>query len=302
MSELMKQQNELSTDINTITAEINAYQRVAGEAIFEIGRRLHRVKYNPSEYGLPGGKDKNGNTIVARGAWGEWLESVNMNESYARKFETIFVEIGGKRSTLNDKGMSALYEIAQLPPEQREAEHVTSKGEIKTPDEMTVKELRELKRQLKETEKQAEAERKERERLEQENEELSSREPEVRVETKTEYIEVRDEYSEKRAEEAERRLKEYEDKFGDIRNYDEHITATHRQDMIVAVMSLSKGVREFIKRYDYMTKYKETIDNLDDESVEQYNGAIKALKAMADSFEYSSIKSEIIDVDYEDIK
>src|SRR5699024_1621011 len=147
MSELMKHQNELSKDINTITAEINAYQRVAGEAIFEIGRRLHRVKYNPSEYGLPGGKDKHGNTIVARGAWGEWLESVNITADASQRFIRIFTELS-EGSTVsgrfNGLGVKALYEIAQLPPEHREAEHVTSKGEIKTPDEMTVKELREL--------------------------------------------------------------------------------------------------------------------------------------------------------------
>src|SRR5690625_2875278 len=150
---------ELSTDINIITAEINAYQRVAGEAIFEIGRRLHHVRHNPKEYGLPEGKDKHGNTIVARGAWGEWLESVNMNESYARKFETIFVEIRGKRSTLNDKGMSALYEIATLPPEERDVPHELPSGETKKPEEMTVRELRELKRQLRQAEQEAEVHR-----------------------------------------------------------------------------------------------------------------------------------------------
>jgi len=167
MSELMKHQNELSTDINTITAEINAYQRVAGEAIFEIGRRLKHVKEND----------------LAHGEYEKWLSSIEINKQQAHRFVKVFEEFSGTKVTTSlHLGLSTLYEIATLPPEHREAEHVTSKGEIKTPDEMTVKELRELKRQLKETEKQAEAERKERERLEQENEELSSREPEVRVE------------------------------------------------------------------------------------------------------------------------
>lgn len=66
----MKMGNEvqtLSNDIHVITAEINAYQRIAGEAIFEIGRRLHEVKYNPKKFGLHVGTDKEGREIVARG-------------------------------------------------------------------------------------------------------------------------------------------------------------------------------------------------------------------------------------------
>lgn len=127
----------LSSDIHVITAEINAYQRVAGEAIFEIGRRIHDVKYKPKKYGLPAGTDKEGREIVARGAWGEFLISVNMEESYARKFEIIFTEIGSNRATLHDKGMSALYEIAQIPSEQREQPHtILSTGEVKTVDEI----------------------------------------------------------------------------------------------------------------------------------------------------------------------
>ncbi|MEI3606917.1 DUF3102 domain-containing protein [Pseudogracilibacillus sp. SE30717A] len=158
MSELTPNQttNELSTDIHIITAEINAYQRVAGEAIFEIGRRLNHVKESD----------------LAHGEFGKWLEDVGINDRMARKFMTVAREFEGKRTTSSEIGLEALYQIATLPPEHRESEHTTSTGETKTPDEMTVRELRELKRKLKETEKQAEAERKERERLEKENEAL----------------------------------------------------------------------------------------------------------------------------------
>src|SRR5690625_1029931 len=162
--------NILSTDINVITAEINAYQRVAGEAIFEIGRRLKHVKENDLDHG----------------EWERWIkEDAKMSPSNARKFMKVAEELTSNRSTSNDIGLEALYQIATLPPEQREAEHVTAKGETKTPSEMTVRELRELKAELKKTQEQRDAERKERERLEIENEELANREPEV----VTEYVE-----------------------------------------------------------------------------------------------------------------
>lgn len=143
--------HELSSDINVITAEINAYQRVAGEAIFEIGRRLKHVKEND----------------LAHGEFGKWLEDVGINDRVARMMMKV-TELDSKRSTYSEMGLNTLYQIATLPPAEREAEHVTSKGETKKPEDMTVRELRELKKALKRAEQ-------ERERLEEENEQLAEK-------------------------------------------------------------------------------------------------------------------------------
>lgn len=121
---------ELSADINVITAEINAYQRVAGEAIFEIGKRLKHVKE----------KD------LVHGEFGKWLESVGMTPRTAQRFIKVAEEIGSKATTLSHLGWGALYEIATMPEEARTESHtIPSTGAEKTVDEMTVRELREVK-------------------------------------------------------------------------------------------------------------------------------------------------------------
>ena len=122
----------LSSDINVITAEINSYKQIAGQSIWEIGRRLNYVKEND----------------LAHGEFGKWLETVNIEHSEANRFMKVAKELPNY-DTWQNLGNRALYLVATLPEEERTKEHVTSKGESKTPDEMTVRELQELKKQLK---------------------------------------------------------------------------------------------------------------------------------------------------------
>lgn len=127
----------LSNDIRQIEFEINYHKKIAGQSIWEIGKRLNHVKQND----------------LAHGEFLNWVESIGFNQSTARKFMKISNELPD-RSTSNDLGYEALYLIATLPEEEREKEHETSKGELKTPDQMTVREIQELKKQLQQKEKQ----------------------------------------------------------------------------------------------------------------------------------------------------
>lgn len=125
---------QLSDDLTTIETEIKSYQNIAGQSIFEIGRRLKHVKEND----------------LAHGEFGKWLEKVNISKDYSAKYIKVFDEFDSSNfATLRNIGISALHEIATLPESERTIEHETSNGKTKTPDEMTVKELRELKKQLK---------------------------------------------------------------------------------------------------------------------------------------------------------
>jgi hypothetical protein len=123
---------ELSHNLTTVTTEIKAYQSIGGQAIFEIGRRLKWVKEND----------------LAHGEYMKWLkESVNMNPTTAQRFVKIASELPNRYSS-TDLGWKALYEIATMPPEERDNPQQLDSGQTKKPDEMTVRELRETKRKL----------------------------------------------------------------------------------------------------------------------------------------------------------
>lgn len=129
------QEVALSDDLTQLTTEIKTYQNIGGQAIFEIGRRLKKVKEED----------------LAHGQYLKWLESVKIDETFARR-AIIVADRFSKQGTLPDLGATALYLMATLPEEERDQPQQLDSGEVKKPDEMTVRELRETKQKLKQSE------------------------------------------------------------------------------------------------------------------------------------------------------
>ena len=138
--------NEITRPIEVITQEINFYKLQAGNAIIEIGKRLHEAKLT-----LP------------HGAWGAWLQNeVEFSERTAQNFMRIAKEYRNPQ-LIADMGNSATKALLllSLPAEEREefvGEAHEIDGEEKTVADMTTKEMERLLKEL-------EAERTEKEKL-----------------------------------------------------------------------------------------------------------------------------------------
>lgn len=138
--------NEITRPIEVITQEINFYKLQAGNAIIEIGKRLHEAKLT-----LP------------HGAWGAWLQNeVEFSERTAQNFMRIAKEYRNPQ-LIADMGNSATKALLllSLPAEEREefvGEAHEIDGEEKTVADMTTKEMERLLKEL-------EAERAEKEKL-----------------------------------------------------------------------------------------------------------------------------------------
>lgn len=279
---------QLSNDLTTIETEIKSYQNIAGQSIFEIGRRLKHVKEND----------------LAHGEWIKWLNTINMNRSQATKFIKVSDEFSNGSLT-NHLGVNVLYEIATLPEEERTKEHTTAKGEIKTPNEMTEKELRELKKQLKQRDEQnaqlqsqvKQAKRSEsiaRKQLEDEQ----NREPEVverevikevvpdEVKQQLEQFKQKFERESNNANELRDELQRYKNSFSDPNQaYEEkELTRLERESSINA-HKISISIQNFIKENSVETYRLDTVIKANPKSKERLQENVALLKEFTTNLE-----------------
>ena len=118
----------LSNNLSQIELEISHHKQIAGQSIWEMGRRLNHVKEHH----------------LLHGEFREWHESLGLDKDFAYKSMKIAKELPNVE-TLRHLGTTALHLIATLPEEEREEQI----QRIEDGDTPTVRELQEVKRKLK---------------------------------------------------------------------------------------------------------------------------------------------------------
>lgn len=274
---------QLSNDLTTIETEIKSYQNIAGQSIFEIGRRLKHVKEND----------------LAHGEFGKWLQSINMHHDTANKMMKIANELNSNSYTYMNLGSRALYEIATLPEPERTKKHTTSTGEVKTPDEMTVRELRELKKQLKQRDEQN-----------------------AQLQSQVEQAQRSEEIAKKQLEDAESREPEVIEKYMEPEDYQETKNALaqsrHQQKLIEQRNEkLEKDIKDMEQRRDEVSEKSQKYDELNkaiNDMNAKLNDGQQRLKAQKEIYDlvkgsekvirevaplcYLAFSKDIIDNDY----
>ena len=118
----------LSNNLAQIELEINYHKQIAGQSIWEIGRRLNHVKEHD----------------LAHGEFMSWLRKVEIDHTSAKRMMKIANELPNS-ATLHHLGTTALHLIATLPEEEKQEQI----QRIEDGDTPTVRELQEVKKKLK---------------------------------------------------------------------------------------------------------------------------------------------------------
>lgn len=118
----------LSNNLSQIELEINHHKQIAGQSIWEIGRRLNHVKE----------KD------LVHGQFMEWLKKIEFSQTVANQFMKVAKELPNSVTSQN-LGINALYLIATLPEEEKQEQI----EKIEQGESPTVRELQEVRRKSK---------------------------------------------------------------------------------------------------------------------------------------------------------
>src|SRR5690625_5248017 len=288
--ELSKLYKGLPDNLTTFLRNKESNMReIVGKAYTELGRELSETR------------DRLAGSNQYDGVFERWFTAIGFKKANVYRLidrYDLVVSNWNEQNLIEDLPVSLTYDIAkpsaESTPAKAQAKAEVLAGEIASRKAYKER-IKELEEKARQAEQSAELERKERERLERENEELAEKAdkpPKVEYETRTEYIEVDNTPGD--YDEVKRRLDEYYDKFGDLSNYDDNVTATHVQDMISATMSFKRAVKDVAKRFAYMNNYKDAINRMDHVSKQEYNETVKALHEFADSFDYLEDSDRVI--------
>ncbi|MFS9120729.1 DUF3102 domain-containing protein [Streptococcus anginosus] len=121
------QEIALSNNLAQIELEINHHKQLAGQSIWEIGRRLNHVKEHD----------------LVHGQFMDWYKGLGIDKDFASKSMKIAKELPNFE-TLRNLGTTALHLIATLPDDQKQEQL----ERIEEGDSPTVRELQELRQQL----------------------------------------------------------------------------------------------------------------------------------------------------------
>ena len=284
---------QLSDDLTTIETEIKSYQNIAGQSIFEIGRRLKHVKEND----------------LVHGEFGKWLKNVGMHKQQAYRFIKIADEFSNSNSTpVLHLGIKALYQLATMPEEQRN--HVIKNGietesGNKTIDEVTTRELEKYKRQLKQREEeksQLESQLEQAQRSEEiarkQLEDEQDKEPEVierevvkevvpdEVQQQLEQFKQKFERESNNANELRDELQKYRNSFSDPNQaYEEkELTRLERESSINA-HKIAISIQNFIKENSVETYRLDTVIKANPKSKERLEENVALLKEFTSNLE-----------------